>query len=156
VELPSLGQHLDEGLEAAGPCLGSLRGLEPPGDGVAIGAVEVLEELSRPAVAGQRFHQVFGRSGAARRIIGLGPPPVLLGCVDLRLTGRLHPPGGDQALAGTLIWSDAARGWIAEWRLDFEGKPYRWRISGVSFDEAFRNALRGAAQVLSGNGEPQS
>ena len=28
--------------------------------------------------------------------------------------------------------------------------------SGVSFDDAFRNALRGAAQVLSGNGQPDS
>jgi hypothetical protein len=64
--------------------------------------------------------------------------------------------GGDQALAGTLTWSDAERGWIAEWRLTHGGKAHRWRISGVSFDDAFRNALRGAAQVLSGNGEPQS
>ncbi|MDW6021485.1 DUF2066 domain-containing protein [Mesorhizobium sp. BAC0120] len=64
--------------------------------------------------------------------------------------------GGDKALAGTLIWSDEALGWTAEWRLDFQGKPYRWRIAGVSFDDAFRNALRGAAQVFSGNGEPQS
>jgi len=64
--------------------------------------------------------------------------------------------GGDQALAGTLTWSYADRGWIAEWRLAADGKTYGWQISGVSFDDAFRNALRGAAQVLSGNGEPQS
>jgi hypothetical protein len=64
--------------------------------------------------------------------------------------------GGDQALAGTLVWSDEARGWIAEWRLDAAGSAYAWRVSGVSFDDAFRNALRGAAQVLSGNGQPDS
>jgi hypothetical protein len=64
--------------------------------------------------------------------------------------------GGDQALAGTLVWSDEARGWLAEWRLNAGGQAYRWRISGVSFDDAFRNALRGAAQVLSGNGQPDS
>jgi uncharacterized protein len=64
--------------------------------------------------------------------------------------------GGDQALVGTLEWSDAARGWIAEWRLSAAGQTYAWRISGVSFDDAFRNALRGAAQVLSGNGQPDS
>ena len=34
------------------------------------------------------------------------------------------------------------------------GKSYAWRVRGVSFDDAFRNALRGAAQVLSGNGQP--
>jgi hypothetical protein len=64
--------------------------------------------------------------------------------------------GGDQALAGTLVWSDEARGWIAEWRLNADGRIYSWRVSGVSFDDAFRNALWGAAQVLSGNGQPDS
>jgi hypothetical protein len=64
--------------------------------------------------------------------------------------------GADLALTGTLVWSDAARGWIAEWRLAFAGKNYAWRVGGVSFDDAFRNALRGAAQVLSGNGQPDS
>ncbi len=36
-----------------------------------------------------------------------------------------------------------------------EGKSYDWQVRGVSFDEAFRVAMRGAAQVLSGNGQPQ-
>jgi len=60
----------------------------------------------------------------------------------------------DQALSGSLVWSDEALGWVAKWRFDFEGRTYRWEIRGVSFDAAFRNALRGAAQVLSGNGAP--
>ncbi len=62
--------------------------------------------------------------------------------------------GGDQALVGRLAWSDKDLGWIAEWRLAADGKPYRWQIRGVSFDDAFRNAMRGAAQILSGNGAP--
>ena len=55
-------------------------------------------------------------------------------------------------------WCGATRrcGWIAEWRLNAAGQIYAWRVSGVSFDDAFRNALRGAAQVLSGNGQPDS
>lgn len=63
--------------------------------------------------------------------------------------------GGDQALVGRLSWSDRARGWIAEWRLASEGKLYRWQIRGVSFDDAFRNGMRGAAQILSGHGRPK-
>ncbi len=63
--------------------------------------------------------------------------------------------GGDQALVGRLLWSDQARGWIAEWRLAFEGRLYRWQIRGVSFDDAFRNGMRGAAQILSGHGRPK-
>lgn len=62
--------------------------------------------------------------------------------------------GGDIPLGGSIVWSDADLGWIADWRIASGGKTYRWQIRGVSFDEAFRNAIRGAAQVLSGNGQP--
>ena len=57
-------------------------------------------------------------------------------------------------LVGDLRWSDAALGWIANWRLAVNGRGHRWSVSGVNYDEAFRNAVRGAARVLSGNGGP--
>jgi hypothetical protein len=64
--------------------------------------------------------------------------------------------GGDVALAGSLVWSDRALGWVADWRLASGGDgTFGWRISGVSFDDAFRNGMRGAAQILSGHGEPR-
>jgi len=63
--------------------------------------------------------------------------------------------GGDVPLLGRLAWSDADLGWVADWRLMHEGKNYAWQVRSVSFDEAFRVAMRGAAQVLSGNGQPQ-
>jgi hypothetical protein len=63
--------------------------------------------------------------------------------------------GGEVPLAGSLVWSEQALGWKADWRLALDGRTFAWRISGVSFDEAFRNAMRGAAQILSGNGEPR-
>ncbi|WP_457583951.1 DUF2066 domain-containing protein [Ensifer canadensis] len=62
--------------------------------------------------------------------------------------------GAEIPLAGMLVWSDAARGWIAHWRLTENGREYRWQVAGVSFDEAFRHAMRGAARILSGNGAP--
>jgi len=62
--------------------------------------------------------------------------------------------GGDLALAGTLTWSDTALGWIADWRMRSNEKDYRWQIRGVGFDDAFRNGMRGAAQILSGHGQP--
>lgn len=58
------------------------------------------------------------------------------------------------ALAGSIVWSDKDLGWIAQWRMAAGGRAYRWQVRGVSFDEAFRVAIRGAAQILSGNGEP--
>ena len=72
-----------------------------------------------------------------------------------RLDAAAKAVGADQALAGRLTWSDAVHGWVAEWRIATGGKAYAWRVSGVNFDEAFRNALRGAAQVLSSNGQPK-
>ena len=62
--------------------------------------------------------------------------------------------GGDLALVGNLLWSERALGWVADWRMDAEGKRHRWQISGVSFDDAFRSAMSGAAQILSGHGQP--
>jgi hypothetical protein len=57
-------------------------------------------------------------------------------------------------LAGDLRWSDAALGWVATWSLEVSGRRYRWSVRGVNYDEAFRNAVRGAARVLSGNDKP--
>jgi hypothetical protein len=57
-------------------------------------------------------------------------------------------------LVGDLRWSDAALGWVATWSLKARGHRHRWSISGVNYEEAFRNPVRGAARVLSGNGEP--
>lgn len=57
-------------------------------------------------------------------------------------------------LVGDLRWSDAALGWVAKWRLAVNGRRHRWSVTGVNYDEAFRNAVRGAARVLSGNGGP--
>jgi uncharacterized protein len=61
---------------------------------------------------------------------------------------------GKLPLVGDLRWSDAALGWVAKWRLAVNGRRHRWSVSGVNYDEAFRNAVRGAARVLSGNGRP--
>ena len=57
-------------------------------------------------------------------------------------------------LVGDLRWSDAALGWVATWSFEASGQRHRWSVAGVNYDEAFRNAVRGAARVLSGNGGP--
>jgi hypothetical protein len=62
--------------------------------------------------------------------------------------------GADRVFIGNMRFSDEVLGWIAEWRLADNGAVTRWGISGVNFDEAFRQAVRGTAQVLSGNGVP--
>jgi hypothetical protein len=62
--------------------------------------------------------------------------------------------GGDLAILGTLEWSQGTLGWHATWRLAAGGQTHDWSVRDVNFDDAFRNGLRGAAQILSGNGAP--
>lgn len=71
-----------------------------------------------------------------------------------RLSEAAKLAGGDMPLSGELHWSDADLGWVATWRVVHDGRTHAWTVRGVNFDEAFRVALRGAMQVLSGNGAP--
>jgi hypothetical protein len=71
------------------------------------------------------------------------------------LDAAAQSAGGEKALIGTLDWSDREHGWIASWSIAGGGKAVRWQKRGISFDDAFRDGLSGAAQVLSGNGEPE-
>ena len=61
--------------------------------------------------------------------------------------------GGEVALVGRLLWNDRELGWVTQWQIDRLGRPHRWRLRGVTFDEAFRRGIGGAAQVSSDNGE---
>jgi hypothetical protein len=70
------------------------------------------------------------------------------------LRSRAKAAGADLPLVGRLVWSDADLGWVATWRFSAAGQEHAWTVRGVNFDEAFRAALRGAAQILSGNGAP--
>jgi hypothetical protein len=63
--------------------------------------------------------------------------------------------GAEFVLIGHLRWDDADLGWVTDWLIDWQGRPYRWQYRGVTFDEAFRRGIGGAAQILSGNGDPQ-
>jgi hypothetical protein len=59
---------------------------------------------------------------------------------------------GEVVLVGRLVWDDRELGWATQWQMDWRGRTHRWQVRGVTFDEAFRRGIGGAAQVLSGNG----
>jgi hypothetical protein len=63
--------------------------------------------------------------------------------------------GGGIVLVGSIAWNKGMLGWKGDWQLYSSHGPHHWQIRNVNFDAAFRSAMRGAAQVLSGNGEPQ-
>jgi hypothetical protein len=62
--------------------------------------------------------------------------------------------GGEVALIGRLVWVDRELGWATQWQMDWQNRTHRWRVRGVTFDEAFRRGVGGAAQILSDNGDP--
>ncbi|HLW61089.1 MAG TPA: DUF2066 domain-containing protein [bacterium] len=61
----------------------------------------------------------------------------------------------DQALvAGTLEFRQALPGWVGAWKMRWREVDYAWGISGVNYDEAFRDLIRGVVRVASGHGAP--
>jgi hypothetical protein len=44
--------------------------------------------------------------------------------------------------------------WIGKWRMRWQGANFAWGISGVNYDTAFRNIVRGVMLVASGAGSP--
>ena len=62
--------------------------------------------------------------------------------------------GGEVVLVGRLVWDDRELGWTTQWRMNWGDRTYSWQVRGVTFDEAFRRGIGGAAQILSGNGDP--
>jgi len=61
----------------------------------------------------------------------------------------------EQAIvAGTLEFKEELPGWVGSWRMRWRDTDYAWSISGVNFDEAFRDVVRGVMRVASGHDGP--
>ncbi len=104
---------------------------------------------------GELMRQSFDAAADAMAMAVRFPPDDVDGSVPAGgATALARRLGADALLSGQLTWSDSARGWIADWRLDPGGGEHHWSVHGVSFDEAFRKAVGGSARILSGNGEP--
>jgi hypothetical protein len=69
------------------------------------------------------------------------------------LASRAAEEGGEVTLVGRLVWNDQQFGRASERQMEWQGRPHRWQFCGVTFDEAFRRAIGGAAQILSDNGD---
>lgn len=66
------------------------------------------------------------------------------------------PPsdGSEVVVTGTLDWSETLPGWIGKWQTRWNGADHRWGISGVNYDAAFRDIVRGVVLLASGRGAP--
>ena len=57
-------------------------------------------------------------------------------------------------VAGTVVFKEDLPGWVGTWHFKWRDAEYNWEISGVNFDSAFRNAIRGVLRVVSGHDGP--
>jgi hypothetical protein len=78
-----------------------------------------------------------------------------LGDTAARFDGVQAAVDGDATLIGRLVWTEAALGWTAAWRFAWQGREHRWEIAGVSFDDAFRDAVDHVLAIVSPNGAPR-
>lgn len=113
---------------------------------------ELMRESLKDAAWGAAMEVVIpsertiAAAGVTLEALAAMPLAALLPFVD----GKV----GQVPLAGALGWSKELLAWKGAWRLGHGGEERRWNIAGVNFDAAFRNAVGGAAQILSGNGMP--
>jgi hypothetical protein len=70
---------------------------------------------------------------------------------------RAPPPdakSGEAIVVGTLDWNESLPGWSGSWRTRWHGADHAWGISGVNYDAAFRDIIRGIVLLASGRGSP--
>jgi len=60
----------------------------------------------------------------------------------------------EAVVAGMLTFEDGV-GWNGGWSLHWHGTDYNWKVSGVNYDEAFREAVRGVLRIASGHDSPE-
>lgn len=119
-------------------------------------AAAYLLSADNPAAAEQRgsFATAADQFGMAVRV----PTEAALrawGAGASHLPSRLlAPTAGDAIVLGTLEWSETLPGWVGKCRMRWHGSDYAWGISGVNYDAAFRNIVRGVMLVASGAGPP--
>jgi hypothetical protein len=65
-----------------------------------------------------------------------------------KLAEAVGKQGGDVVLIARLVWDDQELRWNTDWQLARQGKAHRWQLTAVTFDEAFRQGIGGAAQIL--------
>jgi hypothetical protein len=107
-----------------------------------------LQRQSLMAAAAKRGMPIVLPDAATLSKIGAGEE-TLANIPTAKLAAAAAEQGGEAVLTARLVWDDQALQWNAEWQLDWHGQPHRWRLSAVTFDEAFRQGIGGAAQIIS-------
>ena len=126
--------------------------------------VEMQPGARRYVVAGDSKETVLQRAAlltaAAKRGMSIVLPDAaalagaganeraLADIAQAKLVEVMAKQGGDVLLIARLVWDDRKLRWNADWQLEGQGKSQHWQLAAVTFDEAFRQGIGGAAQIL--------
>lgn len=85
----------------------------------------------------------------AAELAGLGAHDhALAGIAPAKLAEVAARTGGEAVLVARLNWDDRELRWATDWQIDWQGRPQRWQLTAITFDEAFRQGIGGAAQIV--------
>ncbi|CAN7757325.1 DUF2066 domain-containing protein [Bradyrhizobium sp. LjRoot220] len=75
----------------------------------------------------------------------------LAGIAPAKIAEAVAGRGGEVVLIVRLVWDDQELRWNSDWQLHWQGRSRQWQLAAVTFDEAFRQGIGAAAQIIAGH-----
>jgi hypothetical protein len=132
------------------PVLGVFVEMQPGARRYVVAGDSKQTDLQRDALlaaAAKRGMSIVLPDGAALARIGTNELS-LAGIAHAKLAEVVAARGGEGLLIGRLVWDDQELRWTTDWQLDWHGRSHQWQLAAVTFDEAFRQGIAAAAQVI--------
>jgi hypothetical protein len=106
-----------------------------------------LQRAALLAAAAKRAMPIVLPDAAALAGVGANER-ALADIAPAKLFDATGSQGADVLLIARLVWDNQDLRWNTDWQLEGQGKSHRWQLTAVTFDEAFRQGIGGAAQIL--------
>jgi len=108
-----------------------------------------LQRAALLAAAAKRGMPIVLPDAAA--LAGVGANQLALAAiVPAKIAEAVAGRGAEVVLIVRMVWDDQELRWNSDWQLDWQGKIQQWQLAAVTFDEAFRQGIGAAAQILAG------
>lgn len=108
-----------------------------------------LQRSALLAAAAKRGMSIVLPDAAA--LAGVGANELALARIaPAKIAEAVAKRGAEVVLIARLVWDDQDLRWNSDWQLDWHGQSQQWQLAAVTFDEAFRQGIGAAAQILAG------
>jgi len=108
-----------------------------------------LQRAALLAAGAKRGMQIVLPDAAGLAGIGAGDQAIAA-IAPAKLVEVAAARGAEAVLVARLVWDDRELRWTADWQIERQGRSQRRQLSAVTFDEAFRQGIGAAAQILAG------